>query len=131
MENFKKGIKKQDKINMLVTFLTTLRYTEKQYQDWLLRFEESYMNTTYRVYNFEHPPNISQRERQVFMSNMEGVAVSSDAFFPFRDSIDECVKYGVTHVVQPGGSVADSKVIEACNDYNITMLFSHMRLFLH
>ena len=68
MENFKKGIKKQDKINMLVTFLTTQRYTEKQYEDWLMRFEESYMNTYYKVYNFQHPPNISQRERQIFMS---------------------------------------------------------------
>ena len=65
------------------------------------------------------------------MSKIDGVAVSSDAFFPFRDSIDECIKYGVSHIVQPGGSVADNKVIEACNNYNITMLFSKMRLFLH
>tara|TARA_Y100000389_G_C17470424_1_gene529980 strand:- start:3458 stop:5254 length:1797 start_codon:yes stop_codon:yes gene_type:complete len=131
MENFKKGIKKQDKINMLVTFLTTQRYTEKQYEDWLMRFEESYMNTYYKVYNFQHPPNISQRERQIFMSKIYGVAVSSDAFFPFRDSIDECIKYGVSHIVQPGGSVSDDKVIEACNNYDITMLFSKIRLFLH
>lgn len=55
----------------------------------------------------------------------------SDAFFPFRDNIDRASKSGVEYIVEPGGSIRDDAVIEACNDYNMVMAFSDLRLFHH
>ncbi len=57
--------------------------------------------------------------------------LASDAFFPFRDSIDEAAEAGVTAVIQPGGSIRDSEVIEAANEHNIAMQFTDTRHFLH
>lgn len=60
-----------------------------------------------------------------------GGAVASDAFFPFRDGIDEAAKAGITAVVQPGGSRRDDEVIAACNQYGMTMIFTGRRHFRH
>lgn len=57
--------------------------------------------------------------------------LASDAFFPFRDSIDEAVKVGVTAIIQPGGSKRDEEVIEAANEYNLAMVFTGARCFKH
>ena len=57
--------------------------------------------------------------------------MASDAFFPFRDGIDEAAKEGITAVVQPGGSVRDQEVIDAANEHNIAMVFTGMRHFKH
>jgi phosphoribosylaminoimidazolecarboxamide formyltransferase/IMP cyclohydrolase len=57
--------------------------------------------------------------------------MASDAFFPFRDSIDVAAKYGVKAIIQPGGSIRDKEVINACNEYNIAMVFTGMRVFRH
>jgi phosphoribosylaminoimidazolecarboxamide formyltransferase/IMP cyclohydrolase len=62
---------------------------------------------------------------------MTEVALGSDAFFPFRDSIDRAAKSGVKYVVQPGGSTRDEDVIAACDEYGMTMAFSGVRLFHH
>ncbi len=56
---------------------------------------------------------------------------ASDGFFPFRDSIDQLVKYGVRAVIQPGGSKGDPEVIEACNEHDIAMVMTHTRHFRH
>ena len=61
----------------------------------------------------------------------EGSIVASDAFFPFRDGIDEAAKAGATAVVQPGGSIRDEEVIEAANSHNMAMIFTGMRHFRH
>ena len=61
----------------------------------------------------------------------ENTVMASDAFFPFRDGLDEAVKSGVTAVVQPGGSVRDQEVIDAANDNNIAMIFTGVRHFKH
>jgi len=60
-----------------------------------------------------------------------GSALGSDAFFPFRDSIDQVAEAGVRAIVQPGGSVRDAEVIEAANEHNIAMVFTGQRLFRH
>ena len=60
-----------------------------------------------------------------------GAMMISDAFFPFRDGIDESNEIGITSVVQPGGSIRDDEVIEAANEYGIAMLFTGTRLFSH
>ncbi len=61
----------------------------------------------------------------------KGCVMASDAFFPFRDSIDEAVKAGITAVIQPGGSMRDQEVIDAANEQNIAMVFTGMRHFKH
>ncbi|OGL44765.1 MAG: bifunctional phosphoribosylaminoimidazolecarboxamide formyltransferase/IMP cyclohydrolase, partial [Candidatus Schekmanbacteria bacterium RBG_16_38_10] len=61
----------------------------------------------------------------------KGTVLASDAFFPFRDGIDEAAKAGVTAVIQPGGSVKDEEVINACDEYNIAMVFTGIRHFRH
>lgn len=61
----------------------------------------------------------------------QGSIVASDAFFPFRDGVDEAAKAGVTAIIQPGGSVRDEEVIAACNEHNIAMIFTGRRHFKH
>jgi phosphoribosylaminoimidazolecarboxamide formyltransferase/IMP cyclohydrolase len=65
------------------------------------------------------------------LSPTQGCALASDAFFPFRDGIDEAAKSGATTIIQPGGSVKDDEVIAAANEYNMAMLFTKMRHFRH
>ena len=61
----------------------------------------------------------------------EGLVCASDAFFPFRDNIDTLASYGVTAIIQPGGSVRDEESIQACNEYGIAMVFTGHRHFRH
>ena len=60
-----------------------------------------------------------------------GLVMASDGFFPFRDSVESAAQYGITAIVQPGGSVRDSESIDAANNHHITMLFTGMRHFKH
>ncbi len=62
---------------------------------------------------------------------LHGAVMASDAFFPFRDSIDAAANIGITCVIQPGGSIRDNEVIDAANEHNMAMLFTHMRHFRH
>lgn len=62
---------------------------------------------------------------------LTGTVLASDAFFPFRDGLDEAAKHGITAVIQPGGSVRDKEVIEAANEHGIAMVFAGMRHFKH
>ncbi|MGB4498660.1 MAG: bifunctional phosphoribosylaminoimidazolecarboxamide formyltransferase/IMP cyclohydrolase [Methylococcaceae bacterium] len=62
---------------------------------------------------------------------VSGSAMASDAFFPFRDGIDAAAEAGITAVIQPGGSMRDQEVIDAANEYGMTMLFTGMRHFRH
>ena len=66
-----------------------------------------------------------------FRLEIKGCALGSDAFFPFRDSIDTIAKLGIVAVIQPGGSVRDAEVIKACDEHNIMMIFTGMRHFRH
>lgn len=61
----------------------------------------------------------------------KGAVLSSDAYFPFRDSIDTCAKYGIKAVIQPGGSIRDAESIEAADEHGIAMVFTDMRHFKH
>ena len=62
---------------------------------------------------------------------VKGSVVASDAFFPFRDGIDEAAKHGITAVIQPGGSMRDAEVIVACDDHGLAMVFTGIRHFKH
>ena len=77
------------------------------------------------------PVRLSFDQKREWLNLMSGVSMASDAFFPFRDSIDRAQQSGVGFIVQPGGSVRDDIVIEACNEYGMVMAFSGIRLFHH
>ncbi|HEY2972150.1 MAG TPA: bifunctional phosphoribosylaminoimidazolecarboxamide formyltransferase/IMP cyclohydrolase [Pyrinomonadaceae bacterium] len=62
---------------------------------------------------------------------VQGSVLASDAFFPFRDGIDEAAKHGITAVIQPGGSMRDAEVIAACDEHNVAMVFTGIRHFKH
>lgn len=82
--------------------------------------------------NFEQAPErLSYEQKREWLNLMSGISMASDAFFPFRDSIDRAQQSGVGFIVQPGGSVRDDIVIEACNEYGMVMAFSGIRLFHH
>jgi len=63
--------------------------------------------------------------------NLKGCVLASDAFFPFRDSIDKIAEVGIKLIIQPGGSIKDEEVIQACNEYGIAMVFTGNRCFKH
>ena len=79
----------------------------------------------------EVPQRLSPQEKRAWLDGMKGVALASDAFFPFRDSIDRASQSGVQYVVQPGGSARDDVVIGACDEYGMVMAFTGVRLFHH
>jgi len=62
---------------------------------------------------------------------LRGTVLASDAFFPFRDGVDEAAKHGITAVIQPGGSVRDAEVIQAANEHNLAMVLTGLRHFKH
>ena len=61
----------------------------------------------------------------------EGSVMASDAFFPFRDGVDEAARAGVTAIIQPGGSIRDEEVIDAANEHGMAMVFTGCRVFRH
>jgi len=77
------------------------------------------------------PPRLSKAEKRAWLDQIHDVALSSDAYFPFRDSIDRASRSGVRYIAQPGGSVNDESVIQACNEYGMVMCFTGLRLFHH
>jgi phosphoribosylaminoimidazolecarboxamide formyltransferase/IMP cyclohydrolase len=77
------------------------------------------------------PPQLTPEEKSDWLSKLTGVVLSSDAFIPFRDTIDRAYQSGVKYVVEPGNSVRDEDVIKACNEYGMVMIFSGIRLFHH
>ena len=79
----------------------------------------------------EKPPVFTQEEKQAWLATQTGVALGSDAFFPFGDNIERAHKSGVAYVAQAGGSIRDDNVIETCDKYNMAMAMTHIRLFHH
>ncbi|MBR3646519.1 MAG: phosphoribosylaminoimidazolecarboxamide formyltransferase [Lachnospiraceae bacterium] len=79
----------------------------------------------------EKPEVFTKEEKQAWLSQATGVTLGSDAFFPFSDNIDRASRSGVEYVAQPGGSIRDQDVIEACNKYGMVMSFTGLRLFHH
>ncbi|WP_321329978.1 bifunctional phosphoribosylaminoimidazolecarboxamide formyltransferase/IMP cyclohydrolase [uncultured Ilyobacter sp.] len=69
--------------------------------------------------------------KQAIERAADGAVLASDAFFPFRDVVDECAKAGITAIVQPGGSMRDQESIDACNEHKISMVFTGLRHFKH
>jgi phosphoribosylaminoimidazolecarboxamide formyltransferase/IMP cyclohydrolase len=79
----------------------------------------------------ERPAEFTREEKKAWIKKNTGVSLGSDAFFPFGDNIERAYKSGVCYIAEPGGSVRDDNVIQACNDHNMTMCFTGIRLFHH
>ncbi|MEG0493615.1 MAG: phosphoribosylaminoimidazolecarboxamide formyltransferase [Clostridia bacterium] len=77
------------------------------------------------------PEEFTAAEKKAWLSQMANITLGSDAFFPFADNIDRAAQSGVRYIAQPGGSIRDDLVIEACNKYDIAMSFTGLRLFHH
>jgi len=114
---FKDTVKRQERVNARVTYINN-DMTENERQ----HFNELFT---------EVPVALTAEETAAWAKKLKGVCLSSDAFFPFRDNIDQATKHGVSFVVQPGGSLQDTAVIEACDEYGIGMGFTEVRLFHH
>ena len=86
--------------------------------------------------NWEHlftekPAPLTREEKKAWLATQTGVALGSDAFFPFGDNIERARKSGVSYIAQAGGSIRDDNVIATCDKYNMTMAMTHIRLFHH
>ena len=77
------------------------------------------------------PEEFTREEKRAWLDKLEGVALGSDAFFPFGDNIERAKKTGVKYVAEPGGSIRDDNVIETANKYGMVMAFTGLRLFHH
>ncbi len=82
-------------------------------------------------YFTSRPEPFTDEEQKAYLASIDGVALGSDAFFPFSDNIERARMSGVKYVAEPGGSIRDDSVIECCDKYGMVMAFTKMRLFHH
>ncbi len=85
----------------------------------------------WQKYFTSQPAPLTDDEIKAYLSTISGVALGSDAFFPFDDNIERAYRSGVSYIAEPGGSIRDDAVIDCCNKYGIAMSFTGMRLFHH
>jgi len=85
----------------------------------------------WQKYFKSRPEPLTDAEKAEYLSNISGVSLGSDAFFPFSDNIERAYKSGVSYIAEPGGSIRDDAVISCCDKYGMTMAFTKMRLFHH
>ncbi len=85
----------------------------------------------WQKYFTERPDPLTESEIRAYLSQISGVALGSDAFFPFDDNIERASRSGVSYIAEPGGSIRDGSVIDCCNKHGIAMAFTGMRLFHH
>ena len=85
----------------------------------------------WKSYFSEKPERLTSEEKKAFRAGLSGISLASDGFFPFRDNIDRAAKSGVSYVAEPGGSARDEDIIKAADDHNMTLVFTHARLFHH
>ena len=115
---FKPGIRRADRDNTIDV------YIGDEYMDVLA-------DGQWEQFFTEKPEVFTREERRAWLDGLTGVALGSDAFFPFGDNIERAHKSGVEFIAQPGGSIRDDHVIETCDKYNIAMAFTGIRLFHH
>ncbi len=85
----------------------------------------------WQKYFTERPEPFTQEEMEAHLKSYSGIALGSDAFFPFSDNIERAYRSGVSYIAEPGGSIRDDAVIECADKYNMVMAFTKMRLFHH
>ncbi len=115
---FKPGIRRPDRDNTIDVYISD------DYMDVLA-------DGQWENFFTEKPQPFTREQRRQWLDGMTGVALGSDAFFPFGDNIERAHKSGVQFIAQPGGSIRDDNVIEVCDRYGIAMAFTGLRLFHH
>ncbi|XP_035697623.1 bifunctional purine biosynthesis protein ATIC-like [Branchiostoma floridae] len=115
---FKKGVKRAEMSNVIDVYVNGTVGQDMETSAWESMLEKP-------------PEQLTESERGQWISQLKGVALSSDAFFPFRDNIDRGHQSGVEYIASPVGSVQDQIVIEACDEHYITMVHTNLRLFHH
>lgn len=115
---FKPGIRRADRDNTIDVYIS---------DEW----RDVLRDGTWQMFFTECPEPITAEERAEWMAQNKGVALGSDAFFPFGDNIERAHKSGVEYIAQAGGSIRDDNVIDTCDKYGIAMAFTGVRLFHH
>ncbi|XP_024151733.1 bifunctional purine biosynthesis protein PURH [Oryzias melastigma] len=116
--NFRSGVKRAEMANCIDQYVSNTIGEGPDLAVWKSMYEEV-------------PEPLSHTEKKNWISSLQAVAVSSDAFFPFRDNIDRAKQSGVEYIAAPAGSAADQVVINACNEQGITLVHTNLRLFHH
>ena len=114
---FKSGVRRQERVNWRV------RYIEGD----LTPGEQA----EFAQVIDEQPEPLAENERASWVADLDGVALASDGFIPFRDNIDHAARHGVSFIAQPGGSTRDAEVADACREHGIAMVHTGLRLFHH
>ena len=115
---FRKDIRRADRDNTIDVYISD------DYMDVLA-------DGTWENFFDVKPEPLTREEKRAWLDQMSGVALGSDAFFPFGDNIERAHRSGVQYIAQPGGSIRDDNVIDTCNKYNMVMAFNGVRLFHH
>jgi len=115
---FKDEIKRPDRDNAIDVYIS------EDYEDVLA---DGIWETLFT----EKPEPFTRKEQREYLATLKGVALGSDAFFPFGDNIERAARSGVSYIAQPGGSIRDDNVIDACNKHGMVMAMTKMRLFHH
>lgn len=115
---FKPGLVRPEKANVVDQFLLWDELSESERDEMLSQLVAK-------------PEPLTSQERQEWLRKYQGIVLSSDAFFPFRDNIDRAHRTNVQYLLQAGGSVRDDLVVAAVDQYGMVMINSGLRLFLH
>ncbi|XP_043495220.1 bifunctional purine biosynthesis protein ATIC [Polistes fuscatus] len=115
---FKKGVKRAEISNAIDNYVNGSIGKDMDESIWAAMYEEV-------------PEKLSENDKKEWIKKLSGVAISSDAFFPFRDNVDRARLSGVTYIASPAGSTNDDVVIQACNEHNIVLCHTNVRLFHH
>ncbi|XP_015127713.1 bifunctional purine biosynthesis protein PURH isoform X1 [Diachasma alloeum] len=115
---FKKGVKRAEISNAIDNYVNGSVGKDMDRKQWEAFYEVV-------------PEMLTDEERHKWVKKLEGVAIGSDAFFPFRDNVDRARLSGVKYIASPAGSTNDHVVIEACNEHNIVLAYTEHRSFHH
>ena len=115
---FKDDVRRPDRDNAIDVYISEEWEDLLETDDWQRVFTEK-------------PEPLSREEKKEYLKTITGVALGSDAFFPFGDNVERAKKSGVSFIAQSGGSIRDDNVIETADKYDIAMAFTHIRLFHH
>lgn len=115
---FKANIRRADRDNTIDVYISD-------------EYEDVLQEGVWQQFFTEKPAVFTVEEKKAWIAQNTGVALGSDAFFPFGDNIERAHKSGVAYIAQAGGSIRDDNVIETCDKYGIAMAFTGVRLFHH
>ncbi len=114
---FRSGLRRPEQDNAIDLYLRD-DVTGTELERWKTLFEKT-------------PARLTQEQKQQWLEDFRSAVLGSDGYIPFQDSIDRAVHSGVRWVVQPGGSNRDAEVIATCDEYDVAMAFTGIRLFHH